>query len=121
MKETASYLQTDFSGHLGSMTYSGNVGVRFIHTDLKVSQALSGDPGQYGTEPADVGTAVTRRSYNDVLPAANLSLNVTDKLTARFAVSKNMMPLDLQQWGGGLQLNYSLLETSQGPIYQVAT
>jgi len=35
MKETASYLQTDFSGHLGSMTYGGNVGLRFIRTDLK--------------------------------------------------------------------------------------
>ena len=120
MKETAGYLQTDFSGHLGSMTYSGNVGARFIHTDLKVSQALSGDPGPNITEPADVGTAVTRRSYNDVLPALNFSLNVTNQLTVRFAASKNMMPLDLQQWGGGLQLNYSLQETPDGPISQVA-
>jgi len=30
------------------------------------------------------------------------------------------MPLDLSQWGGGTQLNYSLLETKTGPIYQVA-
>jgi TonB-dependent receptor len=121
MKETASYLQADFNGHLGSMTYAGNVGVRVIHTDLKVTQDLSGDPGQYGTEPAEAGTAVTRRSYNDVLPALNFSLNMTNKLTARLAVSKNMMPLDLSQWGGGLQLNYSLLETKTGPIFQVAT
>jgi TonB-dependent receptor len=120
-KETASYLQTDFNGHLGNMTYSGNVGVRYIHTDLKVTQDLVGDPGQYGTEAATTGTAVTRRSYNDVLPAANFSLNMTDKLTARFAVSKNMMPLDLSQWGGGLQLNYSRIVTPQGAvIYQVA-
>jgi TonB-dependent receptor len=27
----------------------------------------------------------------------------------------------LSQWGGGLQLNYSLQETKTGPIYQVAT
>jgi len=121
MKETSSYLQTDFKGHVGSMTYAGNVGVRLIHTDLKVTQDLSGDPGQYGTEPAEAGTSVTRRSYNDVLPALNFSLNMTNNLTARLAVSKNMMPLDLSQWGGGLQLNYSLLETKTGPIYQVAT
>jgi TonB-dependent receptor len=31
------------------------------------------------------------------------------------------MPLNLSQWGGGLQLNYSLQETKTGPIYQVAT
>ena len=66
-------------------------------------------------------SSVTERSYNDVLPAINFSLNMTDKLTMRLSYSKNMMPLDLSQWGGGLQLNYSLLETKTGPIYQVAT
>jgi TonB-dependent receptor len=123
MKETSSYLQTDLSGNLGSMTYSGNLGVRYIHTDLKVSQALSGAPGENITEPDVAGSQVTKRSYNDVLPALNFALNVTDKLTARFSASKNMMPLDLSQWGGGLQLNYSLLERQPplGPIYQVAT
>ncbi len=121
MKETSSYLQTDFKGGLGSMSYSGNVGVRLIHTDLNVTQDTTGAPGENITEPAVAGSQVTKRSYNDVLPAANFSLNVTNKLTARFSVSKNMMPLDLSQWGGGLQLNYSLLETKTGPIYQVAT
>ena len=120
MKETSTYLQSDLSGLLDSMPYSGNVGVRVIRTDLNVTQDLSGDPGQYGLEPAYAGQAVTRRSYTDVLPAANFALNVTDRLTLRLAASKNMMPLDLSQWGGGLQLGYSLLETKTGPIYQVA-
>ena len=121
MKELSSYLQADFRGGLGSMTYSGNVGARLIHTDLNITQHLTGAPGQYGTEPADAGTKVTQRSYNDVLPAINFSLNMTHDLTMRLSYSKNMMPLDLSQWGGGLQLNYSLLETKTGPIYQVAT
>ena len=120
MKETAGYLQTDFRGQFGSMSYSGNVGVRMIHTNLQISQALTGAPGEYGTEPANAGTEVSRRSYNDVLPAANFALNMTDKLTFRLAASQNMMPLNLSQWGGGLQLSYSLLETKQGPIFQVA-
>jgi len=121
MKETSGYLQADFKGDLGSMSYSGNVGARLIHTDLNVTQRLVGAPGQYGTEPADEGPAVTNRSYNDVLPALNFALNITHDLTMRLSVSKNMMPLDLSVWGGGLQLNYSLLETKTGPIYQVAT
>jgi TonB-dependent receptor len=121
MKELSSYLQADFSGALGSMSYSGNVGARLIHTDLDITQHLTGAPGQYGTEPADAGTKVTQRSYNDVLPAINFSLNMTHDLTMRLSYSKNMMPLNLSQWGGGLQLNYSLLETKTGPIYQVAT
>jgi TonB-dependent receptor len=121
MKELSTYLQADFKGGLGSMSYSGNAGVRVIRTDLEVTQYLSGDPGQYGTEPAGTGTSVTKRSYTDVLPALNFALNMTDKLTMRLSYSKNMMPLNLSQWGGGLQLNYSLLETKTGPIYQVAT
>ena len=121
MKELASYGQADFRGQLGGMSYSGNIGARVIHTDLNVTQHLTGLPGEYGTEAADAGAEITRRSYNDVLPALNFALNVTDKMTVRLSASKNMMPLDLSKWGGGLQLGYSLLETKTGPIYQVAT
>jgi TonB-dependent receptor len=120
MKELASYLQADLGGELGGLRYSGNVGVRFIHTNLEITQHLTGLPGQYGTEPADNGTQETDRSYNDVLPAFNFALNLTDQLMLRLAVSKNMMPLNLSQWGGGLSLGYSLQETPTGPIYRVS-
>ena len=120
-KELSSYLQADFNGELGGMRYSGNVGGRFIHTNLNITQFLTGLPGPNITEPAEAGTQVTQRSYNDVLPAINLALNVTPQFTVRLSASKNMMPLNLSQWGGGLQLNYSLQETKTGPIYQVAT
>lgn len=120
MKELTWYAQGNFSGDLGSIPFSGNVGVRVIRTDLKVTQYLSGDPGAYGTEPAMAGTEATSRSYVDVLPSLNVSMDLTDRLKLRVAYSKNMMPLDLSTWGGGLQLNYSLEETPQGPLYRVA-
>ena len=119
-RETASYLQADLAGSLGGMTYSGNVGVRFIHTSLEITQHLTGLPGQYGTNPVDAGTQETDRSYTDVLPAVNFALNMTDQLRLRLAYSKNMMPLDLSQWGGGLNLSYSLVETAQGALFRVA-
>jgi TonB-dependent receptor len=120
MKETSGYVQANLEGNIGSMPYSGNVGVRVIDTDLHVTKHLTGDPGAYGTEPADVGTQVTNRSFRDVLPAANFALEMTDSLKLRLAYSKNMMPLNLSTWGGGLTLNYSLVETPQGPIFRVA-
>ena len=120
LKELTGYLQGDFTGSLGDMPYSGNVGVRLIRTHLNVTQHLSGDPGAYGDEAADVGTSVTKRSYQDVLPSANFSLDLTDSLKFRLAYSKNMMPLDLSTWAGGLQLDYSLEETPQGPIFRVS-
>ncbi len=118
--ESSGYLQTDFKGDLGDMSYSANVGVRLIRTSLRITQDNVGDPGQYGTEAAVTGTEVTRRSYTDVLPAANFSLNMTPKLTMRLAFSKNMMPLSLSQWGGGLTLNYSSYSTPQGLQFQVS-
>ncbi|HJS92255.1 MAG TPA: TonB-dependent receptor [Steroidobacteraceae bacterium] len=128
MKESSAYLQTDFGEQLGDMPLSGNVGVRVIHTNLEVTQHLSGLPGLYGTMPADIGNEVTRRGYYDVLPDFNLALDLTPKLTLRLAASKNMQPLDLQTWGGGLELNYSLVyiknpNNPSGPpiqLYQVA-
>jgi TonB-dependent receptor len=120
LKELSGYLQGDFNGTMWDMPYSGNVGVRLIHTNLNVTQHLSGDPGSYGDEPVDAGTAITKRSYQDVLPSANFSLDLTESLKFRLAYSKNMMPLDLSTWAGGLQLNYSLAETPQGPIFRVA-
>ena len=121
LKESSAYLQADFGEELDGMPFSGNVGVRVIHTNLQVTQHLSGAPGLYGTESADIGTQVTRRGYYDVLPALNLALDLTDKLTLRFAASKNMQPLDLLTWGGGLELNYSLVYLPNGnQLYQVA-
>jgi len=120
LKELSGYLQGDFNGTLGDMPYSGNVGVRLIHTNLDVTQYLSGAPGAYGDEPVSAGTSNTKRTYQDVLPSANFSMDLTDDLKLRLAYSKNMMPLDLSTWGGGLQLNYSLAETPQGPIFRVA-
>jgi TonB-dependent receptor len=120
MKELASYLQADLGGELGGMRYSGNVGVRFIKTNLEITQHLTGLPGANLTEPDDNGTQQTDRSYNDVLPAVNFALNMTDQLVLRLAYSKNMLPLNLSQWGGGLSLGYSLQETPTGPIYKVS-
>lgn len=121
LRETAPYLQANFTGRLGDMPYSGNFGARVIHTALTVTQDLvSPTPSPYGLEPGFNGYNTTRRSYNDVLPALNFALNLSEKLTMRLSASKNMMPLDLSQWGGGLTLNYSLLQTKQGPIYQVS-
>ena len=120
MKETSGYIQANLDGDIGSMPYAGNLGVRIIDTDLKITQHLTGDPGAYGTEPPDVGTQVTPRSYRDVLPSANFALDMTDSLKLRLAYSKNMMPLNLSTWGGGLTLNYSLVETPDGPLFRVA-
>lgn len=113
LKETTAYLQANFSGEAG-IPYSGNVGVRVIRTNLGVTQHAVGNPEPYGLLAADNGTVVTNRSYTDVLPALNLALDFTPSLKMRVAYSKNMMPLNLDQWGGGLSLNYGIDTSTPG-------
>src|SRR3569833_567366 len=98
MKELSSYLQLDFSGKLGGMSYSGNVGTRLIHTNLNITQHLTGLPGQYGTEPMDAGTEVTRRSYNDVLPALNFARGGAGGGAGRRAAAGGGGPRRRGQW-----------------------
>ena len=121
MKESSAYLQLDLDGNIGSMPYAANIGMRMINTNLNITQHLTGAPAPYGVEAADAGTQLTRRSYRDYLPAANFAINLTDDLKLRLAYSKNMMPLDLSTWGGGLSLNYSLtVVPGQPTLFRVA-
>lgn len=114
LKETTGYVQGDFDGNLGNMPYSGNVGVRVVRTNLGVTQHVVGNPEPYGLLAADNGTINTQRQYTDVLPALNFALDLSPDWKLRAAYSKNMMPLNLDQWGGGLTLNYAIDTSTPG-------
>ena len=110
---------TQYSGYFqGSMDgnfivpYSINAGLRIIHTDLGITQHLVGDPKAYGLYATDKGTVVTDRGFTNYLPTVNASFDLIDKLKMRLAYSKNMQLLDLNEWGGGLTLGYSLDTTT---------
>ncbi len=112
VKQTSGYVQANFNGDIG-LPISGNFGVRVIQTKLNIQQNLTGSPRPYGVAPLDIGDVITKRDFTDVLPAVNVALDVSPKLKLRFAYTKTMTLLDLNQWGGGLDLNYAL-NTSSG-------
>ena len=49
-----------------------------------------------------------------MLPAINLAFDFTQRLKLRLAYSKNMQLLNLDQWGGGLSLNYGIDTSTPG-------
>lgn len=112
---TTFYLQGDFS--FGRV--QGNIGVRHIETELVVKQNTTGAAKPYGNTNVDSGDVVSRREYTDTLPALNLSVDLTDDLIFRFAAAKNMVPLDLNNWGDGLAIN-TALDASTG-VFRVTT
>lgn len=120
VRQVSGYVQGNFKADIG-MPLSGNFGVRVINTDLNVTQNITGAPRPYGVGGVDAGDLVTKRSFTDVLPAVNLALDFTPKLRARFAYTKTMTLLDLNQWGGGLDINYAIQTNPNGgaPIFAV--
>ncbi|EWH09154.1 rhodanese-like protein [Catenovulum agarivorans DS-2] len=77
---TALYAMTDFSGELGSVSYTGNIGARYVQTDITI------DGRKRDTTDGDVliPTQVTN-DYDYVLPSMNLNFDLTDDVVLRAA------------------------------------
>ena len=118
VKQLSSYVQGNYAGDLG-VPFNANFGARIIHTRLQVDQHLSGPTGPYFVTPVDLGIKRTNRSFTDVLPAINVAFDMTQKLKVRLAYAKNMQLLNLDQWGGGLTLEYGLVAGTSPPIFAV--
>ena len=80
--DTALYLQTDYKTHLLNIPVRGNVGVRWVDT----TQSTTG----YLAKGNNIGTITIKRSYDDVLPAFNMTLEPIDNLLVRVAAAKVM-------------------------------
>ncbi|MDQ2077160.1 TonB-dependent receptor [Marinimicrobium sp. ABcell2] len=111
MEELSYYLQGNFE--VGALT--GNVGVKVIETDLLVQQNIAGPGIPFGNLNEDAGDVFTARSYTDVLPSVNLAYNLTDDLVLRAAYTQAMVPLNLNQYGDGLVLNYTIDSAEGSP------
>jgi TonB-dependent receptor len=81
-EDTGAYLQGDFRFELGTHTLRGNVGVRFVKTDLEATglTAIGGVPTP--------NTA--KNDYSDTLPSLNVVYDVSDSLLLRFGAAKVM-------------------------------
>jgi iron complex outermembrane recepter protein len=104
-KNSAGYVQADFKGD----NWAANVGVRYVHTQEDVvtyTQVDKTTPGAILTSAFGpfIGIPVSH-SYNDVLPSANLKLDLTPELVSRFAVSQTMTRADYSSLAGFTNLS----------------
>ncbi len=96
------FAQLDWNTELAGMPFRGNVGVRYVETQLTSTGILSGSP------------LTVEHSYEDTLPSLNMVLEPVDNLLIRFAAAEVMArpSLDALTPGGsvdasppGLSLN----------------
>lgn len=97
----AAYFRTDYGFDVGRFPVSGNIGVRYVTTDVDAAGALTVRELRQtgGTPTAPITTTVTvgvknvqiKNSYSDWLPAFNMEVGlIPDELIARVGYAKLM-------------------------------
>lgn len=125
---TSAFLQANLNGELFDMSYKANVGVRYMQTELDINQSELGTSGSatyngvnyllkgsLGMLPPAASKINTVRDYNDVLPAVNFALNLTDDQVLRFAYNKTVTSHNTNQLGGGINITRILACNLQEP------
>ncbi len=101
----AAYVQ----GNLDGDGWSGDVGVRVVQTKEHVVNNAAADavtPGAITTSAFGPYLPVTtEHNYTDVLPSANLRIDLQKDLVARFAISKSMTRADYSALAGAISLS----------------
>ena len=104
----AMYFQLDLEGEIGDMSWSGNMGLRYISTDV-VSQGSQQpvlgfeiiDPDsvipEFTTIRGPLSAVSAEGDYNRLLPSANFSLDLTEDLILRVAASETITRPTLSQ------------------------
>jgi iron complex outermembrane recepter protein len=97
--DLGAYLQADFHYELGAHTLRGNIGVRYVQTDMTSNgyALVAGVPAlQEGTH-----------KYDDVLPSLNLVYDLSESLLFRLGASKVMTRPNLGQLTPGATVSVS--------------
>jgi iron complex outermembrane receptor protein len=99
-KNTAGYVQADLEGE----RWSANLGLRYVQTKEHATTFTQVDPSTPGAVLTSAfgpfaGVPVDH-TYHDVLPSANLKIDLNDDLVARFAASRTMTRADYSALGG---------------------
>lgn len=94
----ALYGMVSFSGEMGSLPFNGNVGVRYVDTELDTTGLVVDVVGLTDAAPGDPAFPITSepsvaafsQDYTEWLPSINLRLDLADDLLLRAAAGKVM-------------------------------
>ncbi len=115
-KTSSFYIQGNLETEVFGKPLRGNLGLRYIDTEYTITQSVAGSAAStvingetYLLGPgmvASVGESITTvNSYDEILPAINLSMDLNDEQVLRFAFTKTIGTHDTDSLGGGLNVN----------------
>lgn len=93
---TAIYAMARLAGELFGVPYSGNVGFRYVNTDVtssgtqRVSSGWVTDNGVDWYELIELNPVTVEHDYSEFLPSANFTFNVSDESQVRLGLARTM-------------------------------
>jgi iron complex outermembrane receptor protein len=107
-QDTAGYAMANIGGD----HWKGNFGLRIVNTREDIKQYVN-DPTGLHSDFGNYGITQITHSYWDVLPSANISIDLNEEMVLRFAAAETMSRPDYSALGGAVQLTDTNL-TGQG-------
>lgn len=102
---SSAYLQGQFRSELWGMPFRGDLGLRYVKTEVEATGFLA----------TGGATKVTvANEYSDVLPSLNLALDLTESLKLRFGAAKVMARPQLPNLSPGGTVNTAALTITTG-------
>ncbi|KQY34301.1 hypothetical protein ASD38_21380 [Caulobacter sp. Root487D2Y] len=100
-KTYAGYVQSKIGGDMGSVPWSGVVGLRLVRTE----QTLGGNNVDTATSVLVYTPTEKKNSSVDLLPSANLRFNLRPDLVARLSLGRTVTRPDFAQLNPGVSLS----------------
>jgi TonB-dependent receptor len=107
-KTYAGYVQSKIGGDLGSVPWSGVVGLRLVRTE----QTLGGNNVDTATALLRYTPTSKKNSSVDLLPSANLRFNLRPDLVARLSLGRTVTRPDFAQLNPGVSLSTVVSNTT---------
>lgn len=108
-RSLAGYVRLNFAGDIG-VPFQANLGVRYVNTQ-RIARGNAVATGPTGTTITP--TSLTR-TFNDWLPSANISFDLSQKLILRFAASKAVARPALRDVAPGITVSLTNFTASSG-------
>ena len=107
-KTTAGYVQSKIGGDVGSVPWSGVIGLRLVRTD----QTLGGNNVDTASSILAYTPTTKKNSSVDLLPSANIKFNLRPDLVARISVGRTVTRPDFAQLNPGVSLSTVVSNTT---------
>lgn len=114
-KIMAAYAMASFAGDVGDTPFSGNIGLRYVKTNItslgyrlpyKVTIDTASDNYTVASDPnGTIQTDTLKGEYQYWLPSLNVAFNLSDKVKLRAAGYRALSRSPIESFGAGIALN----------------